>query len=51
MQVKIIKTAPGMYMVTARRGDKTTREAVGKDRALLRRIYIKAGHEVVKAWS
>lgn len=51
MQVKIIKTPDGMYMVTARRGDKTTREAVGRDRALLRKLYIQAGHEVVKAWS
>ncbi len=51
MQVKIIKTPDGKYMVTARRGDKTTREAVGTDRRLLRRLYIQAGHEVVKAWS
>lgn len=51
MQVKIIKTPNGMYMVTARRGDKTTREAMGHDRTLLRNLYIRAGHEVVKAWS
>ena len=51
MQVKITKMEDGTYMVTARRGDKTTREAVGKDRALLRKIYVTAGHQVVKAWS
>ncbi len=51
MQVKIIKTAKGQYMVTARRGDKTTREAVGKDRALLRKLYTDMGHQVVRSWS
>jgi hypothetical protein len=51
MQVKIIKTPNGQYMVTARRGDKTTREAVGKNRRQLAQIYRAAGHEVVRAWS
>ena len=51
MQVKITKMSDGQYMVTARRGDKTTREAIGKDRTLLRKLYVKAGHEVVRAWS
>jgi hypothetical protein len=51
MQVKITKRGDGMYVVTTQRDGKTVQEAVGKDRAKLRAIYVKAGHEVVKAWS
>ena len=52
MQVKITKRVKdGKYVVTTRRDGKTVQEAIGKDLALLRRIYVEAGHEVVRSWS